>query len=186
MTNKMLNNIDTSSLGFRDIPKVCYTGRRGRPKTLKPGEFDPHESERKNIEQRFKLNFFWQTESWESSSSNYKRIIRLIGWWSSSIQTVIIQIENPLAGRPARKIIWAEFLWNWRTINSMKQDTTICTLLSGVDWLKFICSMRVLDQFMLALHNEFSLSFCLPASNIAWECRPNHYNIILDKRIRLG
>jgi hypothetical protein len=42
----------STSLGLRDVPKVCYTGKRGRPKTLKPGEFDPHESERQKIEAR--------------------------------------------------------------------------------------------------------------------------------------
>ena len=36
------------------LPKVCYTGRRGRPKKLKPGEHDPHAKERHQIEQRLK------------------------------------------------------------------------------------------------------------------------------------
>jgi hypothetical protein len=42
----------SNSLGLRDVPKVCYTGRRGRPKTIKPGQFDPHEKERRQIEAR--------------------------------------------------------------------------------------------------------------------------------------
>ena len=45
-------DILSSTLGLRDVPKVCYTGRRGRPKTIKPGQFDPHASERQIIEER--------------------------------------------------------------------------------------------------------------------------------------
>ncbi len=39
-------------VGFREVPKVKYTGRRGRPKKLLPGESDPHEQEREDIEKR--------------------------------------------------------------------------------------------------------------------------------------
>ena len=43
--------------GFRPIQKVMYTGRRGRPKKVKPGEFDPHQEERRQIEERLVRDF---------------------------------------------------------------------------------------------------------------------------------
>lgn len=42
----------TPSTGLRAIPKVLYTGRRGRPKKLKEGETDPHAEERKKIKEK--------------------------------------------------------------------------------------------------------------------------------------
>lgn len=42
------------TLGARETPKVCYTGKRGRPKKVKPGEVDPHELERNEINQRLR------------------------------------------------------------------------------------------------------------------------------------
>jgi hypothetical protein len=38
--------------GLKNVAKVKYTGGRGRPKKIKPGEADPHENERKAIEER--------------------------------------------------------------------------------------------------------------------------------------
>ena len=45
-------NLLTGALGLRDIPKVKYTGKRGRPKKVQPGEIDPHADVRKKIEER--------------------------------------------------------------------------------------------------------------------------------------
>jgi len=45
--------------GVRETPKVCYTGKRGRPKKVKPGEVDPHEREREEIDQRRKYICFY-------------------------------------------------------------------------------------------------------------------------------
>jgi hypothetical protein len=42
------------TIGVRETPKVCYTGKRGRPKKVKPGEVDPHEFERLEINQRLR------------------------------------------------------------------------------------------------------------------------------------
>ena len=42
----------TGALGLRSIPKVKYTGKRGRPKKVQPGEVDPHADVRKEIEER--------------------------------------------------------------------------------------------------------------------------------------
>lgn len=41
-----------SSLGLRCVPKVKYTGKRGRPPIIKPGEIDPHADVRSQIEER--------------------------------------------------------------------------------------------------------------------------------------
>ena len=45
-------NLLTGALGLRAIPKVKYTGKRGRPKKVQPGEVDPHADIRKEIEER--------------------------------------------------------------------------------------------------------------------------------------
>jgi len=37
---------------LKSVPKVMYTGKRGRPKKIKPGEHDPHAAERQQIEDR--------------------------------------------------------------------------------------------------------------------------------------
>lgn len=42
---------------LKPIQKVMYTGRRGRPKKVKPGEFDPHQEERKQIEERLMRDY---------------------------------------------------------------------------------------------------------------------------------
>ena len=42
---------------FRPVEKVMYTGKRGRPKKVKPGDFDPHHEERKKINARLKRDF---------------------------------------------------------------------------------------------------------------------------------
>ena len=36
--------------------QVLYTGRRGRPKKLKPGEVDPHAEQRRKIKENLKKN----------------------------------------------------------------------------------------------------------------------------------
>lgn len=43
--------------GFKPVQKVMYTGKRGRPKKVKPGEYDPHLEERKKIEARLKRDY---------------------------------------------------------------------------------------------------------------------------------
>ena len=43
--------------GFKPVQKVMYTGKRGRPKKVKPGEYDPHLDERKKIEARLKRDY---------------------------------------------------------------------------------------------------------------------------------
>ena len=43
--------------GFKPVQKVMYTGKRGRPKKVKPGDFDPHLEERKKIEARLQKEF---------------------------------------------------------------------------------------------------------------------------------
>merc|ERR1719419_225041 len=42
---------------LKPIQKVMYTGKRGRPKKVKPGEFDPHQEERKQIEERLMRDY---------------------------------------------------------------------------------------------------------------------------------
>ena len=37
---------------LKPVTKVMYTGKRGRPKKVKPGMHDPHQAERKEIEER--------------------------------------------------------------------------------------------------------------------------------------
>lgn len=44
--------MSVTSVRLRDLPKVKYTGTRGRPRQLLPGEADPHAEERKRIEER--------------------------------------------------------------------------------------------------------------------------------------
>ena len=43
--------------GFKPLQKVMYTGKRGRPKKVKPGEYDPHQEERRKIEERLKRDY---------------------------------------------------------------------------------------------------------------------------------
>jgi hypothetical protein len=43
---------DDSSFGLRNLPRVKYTGKRGRPPIIKPGEKDPHAKERIAIEEK--------------------------------------------------------------------------------------------------------------------------------------
>ena len=43
--------------GFKPVQKVMYTGKRGRPKKVKPGEHDPHLEERKKIEARLRRDY---------------------------------------------------------------------------------------------------------------------------------
>lgn len=43
--------------GFKPVQKVMYTGKRGRPKKVKPGDFDPHQEERRKIEARLKRDY---------------------------------------------------------------------------------------------------------------------------------
>ena len=52
METPVAGNLLTGALGLRSIPKVKYTGKRGRPKKVQPGEIDPHADVRKEIEQR--------------------------------------------------------------------------------------------------------------------------------------
>ena len=52
METPVEGNLLTGALGLRAIPKVKYTGKRGRPKKVQPGEVDPHADVRKEIEQR--------------------------------------------------------------------------------------------------------------------------------------
>ena len=49
--------VPVASGGFKPVQKVMYTGKRGRPKKVKPGEFDPHHEERKKIEARLKRDY---------------------------------------------------------------------------------------------------------------------------------
>ena len=39
--------------GIRNTPPVIYTGRRGRPSKVRPGQDDPHSQEREEIAQKF-------------------------------------------------------------------------------------------------------------------------------------
>ena len=48
----------SNNLSLRNTPKVKYTGRRGRPPIIKPGESDPHAKERETIENNLKANNF--------------------------------------------------------------------------------------------------------------------------------
>ena len=43
--------------GFKPLQKVMYTGKRGRPKKVKPGDYDPHQEERRKIEERLKRDY---------------------------------------------------------------------------------------------------------------------------------
>eukprot|EP00088_Acartia_fossae_P039975 TRINITY_DN4161_c0_g1_i10.p1 TRINITY_DN4161_c0_g1~~TRINITY_DN4161_c0_g1_i10.p1 ORF type:complete len:933 (-),score=207.23 TRINITY_DN4161_c0_g1_i10:155-2767(-) len=43
------NQIARPMHGLKSIPKVCYSGKQGRPRQLRPGEKDPHALERKHI-----------------------------------------------------------------------------------------------------------------------------------------
>ena len=43
--------------GFKPVQKVMYTGKRGRPKKVKPGDFDPHHEERKKINAKLKRDY---------------------------------------------------------------------------------------------------------------------------------
>ena len=46
-----------SEFGLRSTPKVKYTGKRGRPPIIKPGESDPHAKVRQEIEHKMQNNF---------------------------------------------------------------------------------------------------------------------------------
>ena len=52
--NSVISTAEQMSLGIRDVPKVKYTGKRGRPKKLQVGEADPHARERNKIDSRLK------------------------------------------------------------------------------------------------------------------------------------
>ena len=71
----VLGNLLTGALGLRAIPKVKYTGKRGRPKKVQPGEVDPHADVRKEIEQRLqKTAGIGQTLVIESSNPGFDRL----------------------------------------------------------------------------------------------------------------
>ncbi len=44
--------VSITQVKLRELPKVKYTGTRGRPKQLQPGEADPHAEERRRIQLR--------------------------------------------------------------------------------------------------------------------------------------
>ena len=46
-----------NEFGLRTTPKVKYTGKRGRPPIIKPGESDPHAKERKEIASKMQNNY---------------------------------------------------------------------------------------------------------------------------------
>ena len=42
---------------LKPVTKVMYTGKRGRPKKVKPGMHDPHQAERREIEERLMRDY---------------------------------------------------------------------------------------------------------------------------------
>ena len=50
-------NETENEFGLRTTPKVKYTGKRGRPPIIKPGESDPHAKERKEIASKMQNNY---------------------------------------------------------------------------------------------------------------------------------
>ena len=46
-----------NEFGLRTTPKVKYTGKRGRPPIIKPGESDPHAKERQEIATKMQNNY---------------------------------------------------------------------------------------------------------------------------------
>ena len=52
-TQSTMSSAD-GSISLRNTPKVKYTGKRGRPPIIKPGERDPHAKERQQIENNLK------------------------------------------------------------------------------------------------------------------------------------
>ena len=65
----------TERFGIRNTPNVIYTGRRGRPPKVKPGQEDPHIKERQEIAEKFSnasTNIVIQTEKSTSTNSSGK------------------------------------------------------------------------------------------------------------------
>ena len=53
-----LQAVGDGGISLRNTPKVKYTGKRGRPPIIKPGERDPHAKERQQIENNLKSSNF--------------------------------------------------------------------------------------------------------------------------------
>uniref|UniRef100_A0A0K2SVP8 BTB domain-containing protein n=1 Tax=Lepeophtheirus salmonis TaxID=72036 RepID=A0A0K2SVP8_LEPSM len=62
LTEKRIRIMNNLNGDYKHSPKVMYTGRRGRPKQIKEGEFDPHEQVRQEIDQRLSRNGFYETK----------------------------------------------------------------------------------------------------------------------------
>lgn len=56
--NTSITSFADGSISLRNTPKVKYTGKRGRPPIIKPGERDPHAKERQEIENNLKTSSF--------------------------------------------------------------------------------------------------------------------------------
>jgi len=56
--NTSITSFADGSISLRNTPKVKYTGKRGRPPIIKPGERDPHAKERQQIENNLKTSSF--------------------------------------------------------------------------------------------------------------------------------
>ena len=56
--NNSITSFADGGISLRNTPKVKYTGKRGRPPIIKPGERDPHAKERQEIENNLKTSSF--------------------------------------------------------------------------------------------------------------------------------
>ena len=62
------------NISLRATPKVKYTGKRGRPPIIKPGELDPHAKERDVIENNLKLLTVAHDKTSEDSFATFDQV----------------------------------------------------------------------------------------------------------------
>ena len=67
--NTSITSFADGSISLRNTPKVKYTGKRGRPPIIKPGERDPHAKERQEIENNLKTSSFTKIVVQEDKST---------------------------------------------------------------------------------------------------------------------